>query len=374
MPRKRTGLLQERIPPHLRAYRAFLPSKIRFLSSTRFQITCVIATAVLVLLLLRPILTRFNSADPWPELIPISPKKQALVVGATAEVSVGLFIREFPEFNILHNKFIFDGIVWFEFDPAILSLTTVEKFSFEKGTILKKSPPDTKLIKGRLFARYDIRVQFSTNLNHRFFPLNDHRIFIVLTNEFVSPDELIFRVSEAGFAVSEGVMPQGWNPIRNIIRSGFSRSQLDRHDPAKTVAYPRVVFAIDFAKPGIRKIMIIMMPIFVVFLLGLFSLVLDPLTQARAMLSLSVGSLSGLLAYRFVIERLSPEVGYFTLTDHMYTLFLMGTFGVFLLNIYSIVRATRSHYVRLTKDVLFVVFQIIIITIWYYLLYHWGRQ
>ena len=343
-----------------------------WITSPRTLVVSAFATVVLLFTMMLPPLATFITTDATPDLIPLVPKKEAEVGGAIAEIKTGLYIHDFPVFDVVHNKFIVDCIVWFQFDPTVISLDTVGNFAFEKGTILKRTPPDTKMINGELFARYLVRVELASTLDYKFFPINDHRIFIVLANQFVTPNEMRYKVSEAGFLIAPEIYAQGWTPIDRTVRSGYSEARLDRYDDKKVVRHPRVVFSIDFEKAGLRKVLLILIPIFLLFFIGLFSLIFDHDRGARAILSLSVGSLSGLLAYRFVIEKLSPEVGYFTLTDHAYTLILGLIFILFLFNMY-IMRKEYTPKVRLVKSLFFIGIQILFLSIWYYLLYMWGR-
>ena len=338
----------------------------------RTLVLSALVAVVLTFVMLLPPLATFITTDAAPQLIPLVPQKEADVGGAIAEIKTGLYIHDFPVFDIVKNKFIVDAIVWFQFDPRVISLETVGNFSFEKGTILKRTDPDTKMINGELFARYMVRIELASTLDYKFFPINDHRIFIVLANQFVTPSEMRYKVSEAGFVIAPKIYAQGWTPIDKTVRAGYSIARLDRYDEKKVVKHPRAVFSIDFEKAGLRKVLLILIPIILLFFLGLFSLIFDHDRGARAILSLSVGSLSGLLAYRFVIEKLSPEVGYFTLTDHAYTLILTLTFILFLFNMY-VMRKKYTPQMQHIKSIFFLSIETFFLAVWYYLLYWWGR-
>ena len=75
---------------------------------------------------------------------------------------------------------------------------------------------------------------------------------------------------------------------------------------------------------------------FFIFFIGLFSLTLDPTKELRAVLSLSVASLTALLYYELVIERITPSVDYFTISDQIYTLLLCIGSSIFCLHLFLI--------------------------------------
>ena len=322
--------------------RPYLESYLRFISHIRFQIIIISAALIYTLVLFCLPLSKFYSTNPYPSLLYFLPKKMSAEVVRTVEVKTGLFIRDFYTFDINKNDFGIEAIIWFEFSPSRISLETVDKFSFEKGTILYKSAPETRIIKDKLLAKYNVRVQFSTNLDHHFFPFNDHTLFVVLTNEFVSPEEMIYSSAVSSFEIAKNIYSEGWKLIGKKIESGYSTSKLDAIRKEREVSYPRVVFSLNFAKPGLRKILLILIPLFLLFFLSAFSISLDPLKLPKAVLTLVSGSLAGILSYRFVIEQLSPEVSYTTATDYIYTLILTCTFIVFLYDVYLISQGTKK--------------------------------
>ena len=107
----------------------------------------------------------FEPLEKQPDIISITPAKIKEWGGDPTVVDVGLYIQSWQEFDVLKNSFTFDGILWFQFDPALISLDTVDKFSFEKGDIEHKSEASTKLIDGKLFAEYKVRVHFNSELS-----------------------------------------------------------------------------------------------------------------------------------------------------------------------------------------------------------------
>ena len=54
------------------------------------------------------------------------------------------------------------------------------------------------------------------------------------------------------------------------------------------------------------------------------------LANIRGRFSLAITAITALLGYRFVIERMMPQVGYFTTTDTIYTFLLVFAFFCFL--------------------------------------------
>ena len=339
----------------------------RLISPAYLVVSMLIMLGVIASLLYKP-LTEFQTTDPQPGIMQRMPQKKAEGAETAVPVTVGMLILNFPEFDIIENKFIADLTLWFEFDPSLITLETVEKFSFDRGAILKKTEADMKVRGKKLFVQYGIRLGFSSASDHKLFPLNDHRLFITLKNEYVTPHELLFIAPRSSFLIGPNAQAADWLLIDRSTRSGYVQAALDEFDTTKAVFYPAIVFSIDLAKKGIRKIFIVMLPMFILFMIASFTLLMNPDPLARSILSLSTGTLTGLIAYRFVIERVVPNVGYFTLTDHIYNLFLTIIFLIFIVNMLAVTLKRNDVVIKAVKGGTLLFAQLALIASFYYLL------
>ena len=338
----------------------------------QYQLLALIITSSIVIFLGERAVKRFQPNEKYPEVQSITPEKLKEWGGDPVLVEVGLYITNWHQFNLVDNLFVFDGVVWFQFDPALISLDTIHKFSFEKGEILQKSEPSTKLIDGNLFAEYKIRLRFTTVLSHQSFPLDDHRIFISLVNTVVTPSEMIFRSYKSDFGVSKKIFTPAWYHIDRAVNTGYEEETIDKFDERKSIRYPKAVFMMDFIRSGIRLILLIFLPVFLIFFISLFWFTFEP-EESRTIMSLVTGAITSLIAYRFVIQNMSPKVGYFLLSDHIFTFFLALAFISFVLALLWVRRGTMSQGMVIARGLIFILFHILFIAMWYYLLFHWMR-
>ncbi len=289
------------------------------------------------------------------------------------QVEVGLYITNWHQFKIVENLFVFDGVIWFQFDPALISLDTIDKFSFEKGELLRKSSPSTKLIDGKLFAKYKVRLRFTSTLSHEFFPLDDHRIYITIVNTYVMPSEVIFRSYKSDFATSKKIFIPGWYQVDTAVQSGYEEEYIDKFDQRKVIRYPQVVFMLDFARSGTRLIFLIFLPLFFIFFMSLFWFAFEP-DEGRTIMALATGSVTALIAYRYITQTMSPpRIGYFLLSDHIFTFFLALAFVSFVLALLWVRRGSMSKGMVIARGIIFILFHIIFILMWYYLLFIWVK-
>jgi hypothetical protein len=318
----------------------------------------------------------FTPLESPPLLYDITPKKLRVWNAEPVEVKVGMQVINFSDFNLVDNEFLVDVIVWFEFDPSLVSLDSIGDFYFDKGEVKKKSAAKTKIVDGKFFAEYEVRFGFSSNVTHQLFPLDDHRIYMTLINNSVSPSELVFDASPSGFTISDSIFIRGWNVVSTGVNSGYEEWELDKHDKRRIVRHSKVVFSMDFKRSGTRFIFLILLPIFLIFFIGLFSFAFNPAdsNERGNIMNLASASLASLLAYRFVINNMAPSgVGYFMLSDHIFNLFLTLSFVELCVAITLVRYQKLTTFVIVARGILFLLFHIISLAVWYYLLFLWIK-
>ena len=145
-------------------------------------------------------------------------------------------------------------------------------------------------------------------MDYHLFPIDDHRLFIVLDNNSVSPNSMQFVSSNDNFILSKSVFTGGWKTISSFVETGYIETSLEKNDDTKNISYPAVVFSIDFIRSGIRPIVIIFIPLLILFILSTFILFWEKEQMASRIIICSA-IIGALLTYRFVIEQMSPQVG-----------------------------------------------------------------
>lgn len=335
--------------------------RIPFYHRINFQLIFLLMTFLLFLNKPVTIINSFDAREVIPQIYPNLPDPQVQFGHGRSKVDVGMHIDNFSTFDVKDGHFIFEGDVWFQFNPSNVSLDTIAKFSFDNGFIVSKSEPFTKIINGLMFASYHVRAEFYSELDHRLFPFNDHRIFIILKNDFFTPQDIMFETDFRNLTLQKNIKPMGWRPLLFAGKTGYFKTNLKAGDGQKVINYPVTIFSLDVLKPGFRKIFAIVTPCLVLFLFGLLALLIQG--NHNLQITVAVGSLSGLIIYRFVIESLIPNVGYFTPADYLFLICLASTSLVMLF----VIRDLNSGIAMRTKSKLFYWIQIIALGLFYYL-------
>lgn len=336
-----------------------------------YQIVFMIAFSCIATIFFVYAMASINIFEKRPSLNPIVPKELSELASSTSQVKVGLNISDFSEFDIRANRFVFDAHIWFLFDQSALSIETIEKFSFLRGSIIKKSPPDTKLIGGNYFVQHEIRVEFKADLNKKYFPFDDHRLYIEMVNKYVTPKELIFSASLSSFLMAPNLHVIGWRVIDKSVETGFSESILDTFDERKNVAQPKILFAIDFGRVDIQDIFLVFLPLFLMVFMAFFSFGCNPPQESTRMLTLAMSSMTGLLAYRFVLQNLTPKAGYFILSDCFFFLLLALVFLVFCLALVVLKKGLVTRELIIVRGIIYIFSYMILLSGTVYFLFYW---
>ncbi len=312
----------------------------------------------------------YNALEPEIPLTLVTPQQIQQWGVLPTQVNVGLHITSFPSINFQTNEFVFDGIIWFEFDPALISLNTVAKFSIEHGTIVSISEPYTQIIENKFFARYNVRVQFKADLNYHQFPFDDHRLDIILVNRHIQPSEMIYHVHSLFFKISENAVSNfsGWKIYDKHVTSGWTQSVLEQYPAKKIVEYPVAIFSFGIVRSGLRNILLILFPLFLVYFLTLFSYAFDPTTNAGTIFGIASSGVGSLIGYRFVIEGMSPKVGYFLFSDAIFILFFTITIFNFIYSVILLRIKVLTKPIIIARGLIFLVMNISLVILWYYLI------
>jgi hypothetical protein len=342
-----------------------------FLRSNSFKIFFIIATVLYVALLFWVVQKQFAVAEEMPKIYEIDQKTKNI----TSVVRTGMYISTFSKFSFIRNEFLLDGIVWFRFPAGTETLKTIEKFSFYfsfliGSNIQYRSKPIIKYIGQDVLVSYSIQTDFKAHLNFKKFPLEDHKLNILIQNQSVTPNELCFESSKDDFLINpETLVPYQYKTRNITVKTGYIKSTLNKLDPQMECQTPCVLYSIDFENLGTREVSTLYFPMFVLFLIGLLSLLID-ITDSRR-LGLIAASVPSLVLFRLVIDNLSPKVSYSMQIDYIFSLFI--SLSLFILLFQAAVTFALSHdaehdteskaklYKRLsiTSDVLFYVTLII---------------
>lgn len=261
-------------------------------------------------------LDKFYSTDKTPTVLPNQDKKT---------IRSGFYLKNFLEFDVIANKFILDGVVWFEGVDGIEKY--LDKFSVGKGSLLYKSDAIIETINNKKIYRYEVKIEFPANLTYKYFPLSDHVISFVISNPYLAEKGYNLEAQEDDFQVSPTLYVDGWVLSAKKVDSGVELVPVFGVKGKNS----RLVFSLDFSQTSRRVFILILFPLIVGLFLSLFAFSID-FSRFSSILSLSTAAITSIIGYRFVIESMSPKVSYFMFSDIIFLLILIFTCIAFCCN------------------------------------------
>ena len=272
----------------------------------------------------------------------VTPKKLRELGGFPERIVVGLNIDQFQKFDVTKDSFEFSGTLWFSMGLDALSLKTLQSFRFDRGNILFLSEPNTSIDHDKVIVRYLVRVAFNAGLNYQDFPLDDHLVTLMLSNPFLEPEQVLFETSTANLVVSPDLKPYGWSLSTKSARTGYSSSQLSEQEDSLIFSRPVAEFSLEVERYGIRFLLAILLPIILIFSVMCFSLS----AESAQSISIASGGITAIIAYRFVIEQISPQSGDLMVSDNLFFLILTGALMVFMMSSVDIFMGGLKLYIK----------------------------
>lgn len=303
--------------------------------TTKFKFFAFIAAFLYIIGLFWFVLKDFRSDDPIPEIKVLKIDMRKQYRDLSAKVKAGMVINNFIEFDFTKNNFVIDALVWFKFKNSELPLDSINEFCFVNGSIKRKSAPNIVKEGDEILAKYNVIFETKTDLNFHRFPLEDHRLGIILSHERYNAYELNFDDDDTGgtsFIISDKVFTSNWKFLSSYKAAGYVSARYNQHELDKKLTSPRVLFLLNFKKAGLNKILIIFIPMFAALFLSLFTFLMS-FNSYQGKTMLAVTAVTAILGYRFVIQQMSPPVAYFTLSDKIFIFFLILSFAILIFQI-----------------------------------------
>ncbi len=301
----------------------YLRKKIRTLEGiTDFRILfgALIAVYSFIALIFAFAIARTKVIDPK---ISCDPMPAQYMQSAGKQVNVSFRINNFLEFDILNNQFISNVSVYFMYDEKLIKQAIIDAFTFENAVIMHKSAPVHTIARNeKTIASYDVQLKSKHIFDYRYFPFDRHRINFVIINKHASLDQLVYVTDNQSISIQEDAFTKDWIQYDQSTEYGIKNSIVTLDGEQSELLYERVIFSIDFERVTYKSTFTIFLPLFLIFFIGILSLMFDVLNQFSTILTLSLGSTTALIFYSKDLQDVLPATRTFTLTEMIYVLVL----------------------------------------------------
>ena len=184
--------------------------------TAQFQIIAFLITTILLSAIFYYPFVTFYGFDDLPKVKEFSTQ----VSSNNPTVNMGLLINNFSEFKIEEGQFVFEGSVWFQYDPKKISLEKIKQFHLINGEIKTISDPDVRKVGDDEIAQFEIIASLKNNLNYSAFPLDDHYISIGIFN-YALPDGTVVSSELNDFDLDPSLHIPGWKILSRQLKIGY---------------------------------------------------------------------------------------------------------------------------------------------------------
>jgi len=308
--------------------------------------------------------------DPVPHIKPVTPEEYNAGGRYADKLTSGMFITNFAVSNFVQGLFMIDAFVWFRFNPFVFSLDTVKQFTFDKGKILQKEFIESIKIDKELFVRYRVQFEIKSNLNFKYFPLDNHCIYMVLKNDLFSPTEVILTSSFSTAWFGDNAVSLNWIYGEPASDFGYIESTLDTQNKDITVYTSAAGTFFDFKRATLREAVIVIVP-FVSLLFIILGSLLMALTSFQAII-IAILTLIAMIMYRTIINQMAPQTSYFMLSDCIFLLVLGCVSLVMIAEIgNALYKNEEQEWVATLRGGVCTLVSTVFLVGWFYLLYMW---
>ncbi len=357
--------------------------QLEFLTNIKNLFLILIGTLFLCIGLILWSLYRSRIQDETVLSNPISQERIEAARQAKSIIKTGIYVKNFTTFDMLKGDFKWEALVWFSFDKTgPVTMDLIKEFTFEHVTVDYRSEPIISEIDGSTFVQYYVILSFKQRFNYSSFPLDAHRINLVLINKALAQTNALYLSSENDVVVAPDALIKDWNMSKSFATEGMVNVQVSDDQDSVMIEYERIIFSLEFYKNSWRSLFLIFTPLFLIFFIGMFSLTFDVMKNFSTVLSLAVGSVSALFFYLGSLEKFSPVTDVFTIADKIFVLLLIITvitlgMQIYLLHYYQAIEQRTAlpellqQYARtinIIRSVFFILFLIIMVISLFFLL------
>lgn len=285
--------------------------KLAFITNFKILFSTLFIVYFLIGIIFAIALHKTEIVDPPILVTPLAPNA---IQNAHNVVEVSLHINNFTAFEVKENEFISNITLYFSYNKNFEHKEYIDTFTIENATIIDKSTAQHEIqANERVITKYNLNVKSNNIFNFRYFPFDRHNVNFIITNKKAGPDKIIYTTKNVDFEINEPIFTKNWTIYNQSVDYGINQQSIKSYSS-------RAVFSLAIKRSSYKEPLIIFLPLFLIFFIGLLSLTFNVIKQFSTILTLSIGSTSALIFYSRELRLTLPTTGSFTSVEMVYLL------------------------------------------------------
>lgn len=237
------------------------------------------------------------------------------------EVRVGVFVMNIQTVTLAENRFDADFYLWMrwrgdEIDPT-KGITVVN--AHERWALNVEPVYDEPQIEPDGTRQWELRIQgnFNAPLSLSRYPFDRQTLRIILEDEELNSQKLVYRPDEDPIRISQDVTLPGYDIGRPRISFPEFTYDVGPATGRQNLTYPRIVVEIPLTAPTASGIIKVVVPMLIVLAAAAIALVI-PSAYVDSGIALPITSLLALVAMHLGISSSLQDVNYLLMVDVLY--------------------------------------------------------
>jgi hypothetical protein len=271
-------------------------------------------------------------------------------------VKVGAYIISIHDINFHQKEYIARFWLWFVYDNPSYDFSQQIDIVNAKDIEISSATIDT--VKGKYWAQMRVKCTMKENWRVHDFPFDTQHLKIVMEDEALDIDNLVFVADTASSRFDNVDALSGWKVDNFNVSTDIARYNTSFGNPEPGFdkqEFSKFTISMDIEREAKGLFLKIFLGMYFAFLIALVSFLTDT-NELDPRFGLPIGGLFAAVGNKYIIDSLLPESSQFSLVDILHNLTFLGIFCILtvsaialkLHNSGNVVRAHRINKVGAT--------------------------
>jgi hypothetical protein len=243
-------------------------------------------------------------------------------------VKVGAYIISIHDINFHDKEYTARFWLWFVYKNPHLNFSQQIDIPNAKDIEISSESVDT--VNGQYWAQMRVKCTMKENWRVHDFPFDEQHLKIILEDEALDVDKLVFVADTASSRFDNVEALSGWKVDSFKVGTDVANYNTSFGNPEPgndKQKFSMFTIEMDIDRKAIGLFLKIFLGMYFAFMIALVSFLSDT-NELEPRFGLPVGGLFAAVGNKYIIDSLLPESSQFSLVDILHSLTFLGIFGI----------------------------------------------
>jgi hypothetical protein len=243
-------------------------------------------------------------------------------------VRVGAYIISIHDINFHDKEYTARFWLWFVYKNPRLNFS--QQIDIPNAKEIEISSESIDTVKGQYWAQMRVKCTMKENWKVHDFPFDEQHLKIILEDEALDIDKLVFVADTASSRFDNVEALSGWKVDAFKVGTGVAHYNTSFGNPEPgndKQKFSMFTIEMDIDRKAVGLFLKIFLGMYFAFMIALVSFLSDT-NELEPRFGLPVGGLFAAVGNKYIIDSLLPESPQFSLVDILHSLTFLGIFGI----------------------------------------------